>query len=426
MILDFAPEIVLCIAECLDTDGDVAALVRTNRRLHHLLDPYLYRRNAQSSASSALLWAAKNGREVTARKALDSGADINAQTVHVEGPFRESTPLDAFNRRDHGGGYTPLCLAVRAGNTDMVKLLLAVDGVDVNAHGNVNRQTSLFWTIKAKNDEMFKLLLETPGIDPERRSRDLETPLMEAARLNNVEMVKQLLAHEGVDANTGNWIAKTPIWVASYCGHDEVVRLLLEAGATARQHYDENALSIAAVWGHHAVVKALFASGTVDRTNLSRHIRVMQHAAVKDGYVELFKVLFEEDHTELDWHPGDGKTPLWYAAKGGHEEVVELLLAAGGVNVNTISQRGMAPEVAVEAAAVGYEWEGDGITPLIVAAGKGHVKIVQMLLATEGINVRWRDDCGNTALSAAEEKGHTKIAELIRKALEVYTSNPLE
>ena len=37
---------------------------------------------------------------------------------------------------------------------------------------------------------------------------------------------------------------------------------------------------------------------------------------------------------EADSETKDGRTPLWWAAEGGHEAVVKLLLRKGGVNPN--------------------------------------------------------------------------------------------
>ena len=50
----------------------------------------------------------------------------------------------------------------------------------------------------------------------------------------------------------------------------------------------------------------------------------------------------------------------------------------------------------------------NGKTALILAAGKGHVNIVELLLAAEA-NVNLKDDNGDTALILAAIKGHEEI-----------------
>jgi ankyrin repeat protein len=51
-------------------------------------------------------------------------------------------------------------------------------------------------------------------------------------------------------------------------------------------------------------------------------------------------------------------------------------------------------------------------TPLILAAGKEHVKVVKVLLAN-GADKEVTNKFGDTALDIAEEKGHKEMIELL-------------
>ncbi|PYH91899.1 hypothetical protein BO71DRAFT_298391, partial [Aspergillus ellipticus CBS 707.79] len=66
-LLNLANEVLLMIAETLESENDINAMVQTNHRFYALLNPYLYRHNRRHSGSSALLWAAMTGQAVTAR-----------------------------------------------------------------------------------------------------------------------------------------------------------------------------------------------------------------------------------------------------------------------------------------------------------------------------------------------------------------------
>ncbi|GAG08970.1 unnamed protein product, partial [marine sediment metagenome] len=81
-------------------------------------------------------------------------------------------------------------------------------------------------------------------------------------------------------------------------------------------------------------------------------------------------------------------TPLQEAASRS-KEMVELLLAKGA-DINT------------------GKW-----TPLHIAVF-GHNEIVELLIA-KGANVNARDDFGRTPLFYAQNRGRTKIVELLRK-----------
>ena len=79
-LLDISNELLLCISENLESERDINAFTRTNRHLYYLLNSYLYRHNVRKFRGSALLWAAEHGREVTAQRLLEEGANIRVKT----------------------------------------------------------------------------------------------------------------------------------------------------------------------------------------------------------------------------------------------------------------------------------------------------------------------------------------------------------
>ena len=90
-----------------------------------------------------------------------------------------------------------------------------------------------------------------------------------------------------------------------------------------------------------------------------------------------------------------GWTPLILAARIGHTEIAQLLIAAAGVDVNARCNLSR--------------------TALIWAAKNGHTEIAQLLIAA-GADLNARDCLGETALMSAEAGEHTKIAQLLRDA----------
>src|SRR5882762_7043654 len=103
LLLDLPNELLICISEHLDFEKDINALSRSNRRLHHLLNTYLYSHNIRHHRSIGLRWAAIHGQEGTVRNFLLKGADL------------EITETDR---------YTPLSLAAAYQHEPVVKLLL--------------------------------------------------------------------------------------------------------------------------------------------------------------------------------------------------------------------------------------------------------------------------------------------------------------
>ena len=89
----------------------------------------------------------------------------------------------------------------------------------------------------------------------------------------------------------------------------------------------------------------------------------------------------------------DGDTPLILAAGEGHAKVVELLLGKQDIQVNLV--------------------DGRGISALVSAAFHGHDEVVRLLLQKDGIQVdQW-------ALVNAADKRHGKIVEMLLRRPEI-------
>ena len=90
----------------------------------------------------------------------------------------------------------------------------------------------------------------------------------------------------------------------------------------------------------------------------------------------------------------NGKTPLILASGNGHHKIVQLLLMKNGINVN--------------------KEENEGRTALYYASCKGHTPIVQLLLGEENIEVNKADTLNEgTALHCAADKGQTEVVKLL-------------
>ncbi|VDM52189.1 unnamed protein product [Angiostrongylus costaricensis] len=116
--------------------------------------------------------------------------------------------------------------------------------------------------------------------------------------------------------------------------------------------------------------------------------------AAHKGHAEVAKILLENG-AAVDLPDLMGWSPLMWAVYKCHAEVVDILLSYG-VHVNLID-------------------EEDGLTPLIVAAGRGFTDIVEKLLAADA-QVNACDKFGSTALIWAARKGHLPIVQMLLNA----------
>ncbi len=116
-----------------------------------------------------------------------------------------------------------------------------------------------------------------------------------------------------------------------------------------------------------------------------------------EGKENLAKLLVEygADVNAKDVH---GDTALMWAANAGHLNVFKFLVEHGA-NVNAAATLGT------------YS----GYTALMYASEAGYVNVVKSLIK-HGANINAKKKNGDTALSLAENNGHTEVARILREA----------
>jgi hypothetical protein len=115
--------------------------------------------------------------------------------------------------------------------------------------------------------------------------------------------------------------------------------------------------------------------------------------AAQNGDLEKVKTLLKDNPDLVSSKDKWGRTPLHWAAFGGHKDVAALLLASKAeVNAKAIAGR----------------------TPLHLAVGRGHKDVVALLLANKA-EVNAKDNHGDTPLHLAVSQGHKDVADLLRQ-----------
>lgn len=150
----------------------------------------------------------------------------------------------------------------------------------------------------------------------------------------------------------------------------------------------ENALFEAAALGKLDDAKRLVAEGVaVDTVEPEGRTPLM--VAAFDGHRHVVSFLLVEG-AEVNHKDVNGRTALMYASSGPFVETVEVLLDAGA-EVNT------------------QGWL-EGFTALMTAAAEGQLEVVQMLLE-RGADPTLKDVDGDTALSFAQQAGHSAVVQ---------------
>ena len=160
-------------------------------------------------------------------------------------------------------GLTPLSWAAGNGYNDIVSLLLAKDGVDLDLKDSQYGWTPLLWAADRDHKVTVKLLLQTGKVEVDAKDDDGYTPLWRAADRGHEAVVKLLLETGKVEVDAKDKQGCTLLWRAANRGNEAVVKLLLETGKAevdAKDNDGYTPLWRAADRGHGAVVRLLQSS----------------------------------------------------------------------------------------------------------------------------------------------------------------------
>ena len=152
--------------------------------------------------------------------------------------------------------------------------------------------------------------------------------------------------------------------------------------------------------GNREIVQILLRAGaTLDNPNA--YLPTALHAAARNGIREVMHDLVEAAHGDLNIQDGNGYTPLHLAAEHGHVGAIEELIAAGAP-VNFMANFLLG-------------------TPLHRAANQGHTDVALALIhAGANIDVMARGLEGETPLHLAALRGHNDtVRALIRAGADI-------
>jgi len=277
------------------------------------------------------------------------------------------------------------------------------------------------------------------GADPNARFREseLNNPAVMSATLAGVAESVKALIDKGADVNATNQYGHTAYHYSIYYGHPDIVKLLVERGADVN-YRNENfaALDEAVLSGNPEFVRPLLAKGARSTLVVEGDSGLFYATAAGDAAkvkALLAKGADPNSRYRVGW------TPLMTAAVLGYTELVQALLARGADPNAKLSgwENGWMKDVTPLMMVTGYErlhklppWperfeivkrlvekgadvNASGGSPLMSAAGAGHVKTVQFLIE-KGADVKGA--AGASALRSAAYFGHVEIVELLKNA----------
>ncbi|TVY62373.1 Ankyrin repeat domain-containing protein 50 [Fusarium oxysporum f. sp. cubense] len=180
------------------------------------------------------------------------------------------------------------------------------------------------------------------------------------------------------------------LW-AAVRGREQTARRAIEFGCGRLNE----ALTLSAKNGHEELTKVLLAAASIGNSMADASWAPLFYAAA-GGYEAIVGLLLSSEKMDIDATDFFRRRTLSQAAAGGHEAIVKRLLDSGLVETDSkdLSER----------------------TALSHAAAKGHAATVQLLLELGRAEVDSRDRWGQTPLSHTAAEGHESTFRLLVKA----------
>ncbi|CAL5068609.1 unnamed protein product [Urochloa decumbens] len=271
------------------------------------------------------------------------------------------------------------------------------------------------------------------GADPEApvktsRSSRSSRPVHLAARLGQPEILQTLVA-KGCDVNVRAEAGDTAAILCSRHKREDCLRVLVTAGADVAllNSAGDSAASVASSggWtsGFERAVLGAIRSGAVPCSS-DRNVFSPLMFAARCGDVAAMEVLLAEPGVDVDEQDLDGCSPVMAAAKAGNVEAFRALVFAGA-NVKLGNRRGETAiglaqqskkrdlfeqvmlELALEKGMPG------GFYALHCACRRGDAAAARHLVASTGCDVNVPDGDGYTPLMLAAREGHAGVCELL-------------
>lgn len=402
-----------------------------------------------TQGSAALEHALSNGDDSIARLLFDMGAAAGEQGSYLEAAVFNGDPsLVELTIEKLDIGIDSLQRLLRNPLLVPTIELLVQKGVDLN-YAEPDGTTALHVASRHGSLEAVNFLLNH-RVDPNRKTHNGYTSLHWAASSGHMEVAQSLVGH-GAEAAAQNHAGETALHTCLHFTPNEdillflaskrylldivdnrgrtalqeaacrglfhAVKILIDHSATVNLQDNEQwtPLQHAAAGGYEEVIDYLFrldpSSEKFSHESLLRaaHFRI----AIATGDRTRSQSLFEDPQLNISLPDHEGRTALHHAANNGDSDMVTMLLERGASVHAKIADTAYKYRFEYYNGGIPHEYrECQWITPLHIAAGRGHVEIAAVLL-DYGVDLHIVDMKGWTALKIAVNEGHVSFVKLL-------------
>ncbi len=214
-------------------------------------------------------------------------------------------------------------VAIKAGHTSEVTMLLAVDPSLANARDD-NGLSAVLTAAYYQEPDIARLLVQ----------RGAELSVFEACTVGELSPVKAWVERQPAAINAYAPDGFQPLGLAAFFGHADIVEFLLGKGAEVNSP-SRNAMRVmplhSAIANRHTeIVKLLLDHGADVNTTQADDFTPL-HEAAQNGLLDVTQWLIARGANVNARLSSNAKTPLALAIERRHEDVAELLSARGAV-----------------------------------------------------------------------------------------------
>ncbi|GBN29537.1 Ankyrin-1 [Araneus ventricosus] len=391
-------ELVKELLEGADTSSKVLALQRAASRGNLAVMELLFDSGADIKLlldSTALHFAAEEGRTDTVKFLLKRGADINAQdsngdtALHLSASKKQKEVVQLLIERKadilikNNTGTIPLEIIIKNGLTDfLIKEEVAIDFSFAN-------DVSPFHLGAVYGDINFVNYCIQKGCHVDIRIKSGSTALHLATMSGREEVIKSLLKN-GSDIDAEDRKGFTALNHAVNANNEKILQLLIDEGANLNAAKERSLFLSAVTQGHEDIVDVFLSRNQNVGAANPQSGGYPLHTAVFYGHVSVVSKMLEKGNKdEINVIDDNCQTPLQVAVEKDHREIAQLLL-----------RKGADPGISLE------YWE----FPLLLAIAKGSSKMVEILLQPDA-DYLVKDNIVKTFTVYEIESGHSNAAD---------------